>query len=252
VPVRAVLLDLFDTLVDIHMENLPVVAIGGRRVPSTYGLLHDASVHWHGLDFDTFAAKLGLVDQSFRDRLRVEHREVATVERFQAFGRAIGRPSDEMAHALTAAHMGELRKHVVLHPHHAEVLARLHRRARLAVCSNFSHTDTARAVLAEAGLLTHFDAVVVSMDVGIRKPRAEIFLAALGALGAEPAEALHVGDSLDADVAGAAQLGIRPVWLTRRVRDPRAALEAHRGARPAHAIADLAELEAVLAHSDAA
>ena len=116
--------------------------------------------------------------------------------------------------------MGELRKHVVFHAHHAEVLARLHRRARLAVCSNFSHTDTARAVLAEAGLLTHFDAVVVSMDVGIRKPRPEIFRAALEALGADPGETLHVGDSLDADVAGAAELGIRPVWLTRRVRDP--------------------------------
>jgi HAD superfamily hydrolase (TIGR01549 family) len=243
VPVRAISLDLFDTLVDIHMERLPLVEIGGRRIPSTYGLLHAASVPWHGLDFETFAAALGKVDREFRDALQREHCEVATLERFRAFGRSIERPSDEMARVLTATHMGELRRHVRFHPHHAEVLARLRGRVKLAVCSNFSHTDTARAVLADAGLLEHFDAVVISMDLGVRKPRPEIFRAALDSLGVAPDETLHVGDNLDADVAGAASLGLRPVWITRRVADPDAALAAYAGARPAHAIADLAELE---------
>jgi FMN phosphatase YigB (HAD superfamily) len=49
-----------------------------------------------------------------------------------------------------------------------------------------------------------------------------------------------VGDNLAADVAGAAALGIRTVWITRRVADPAAALAKHTGARPDHQIADLA------------
>ncbi|MFI5314322.1 MAG: HAD family hydrolase [Myxococcota bacterium] len=246
-PVRAISLDLFDTLVDIHMDRLPLVEIGGRRIPSTYGLLHAASVHWHGLDFEKFAAALGRVDREQRDAMRREHVEFATLDRFRAFGRSIARPGDEMARALTATHMAELRKHVRFHPHHAQVLARLRGRVKLAVCSNFSHTDTARAVLAEAGLLEHFDAVVISMDLGVRKPRPEIFRAALDSLGVAPEQTLHVGDDLEADVAGAAALGVRPVWITRRVADPEAALASYAGAPPAHAIADLAELEKLAA-----
>ncbi len=245
-PIRAISLDLFDTLVDIHMERLPLVEIGGRRIPSTYGLLHDASVHWHGLDFETFAAALGKVDSDFRDALRYEHREVATLDRFRSFARSIGQRGDDLAHALTEAHMGELRRHLTFHPHHAAVLERLRGRVRLAVCSNFSHSDTARAVLADAGLLTHFDGVVISMDVGIRKPRPEIFRATLESLGTAPEETLHVGDNLEADVAGAAALGIRTAWITRRVGNPDAAIEAYSGVRPSHAIADLAELESVI------
>ncbi|HXZ86761.1 MAG TPA: HAD family hydrolase [Myxococcota bacterium] len=234
-PVRAVLFDLFDTLVDIHMERLPLVEIGGRRVPSTYGLLHDASVHWHGLDFDAFAAALGKIDR--------EQREFPTIERFRALGEALGLRNEELAQRLTRVHMAEVARHVTFQPHHPEVLARLRGRARLAVCSNFSHSDTAREVLASAGLLEHFDAVVISMDVGLRKPRAEIFRAALAALGAAPEETLHVGDSLEADVGGAAPLGIRPVWITRRVADREGALRAFAGPAPAHTVTDLAELE---------
>ncbi len=220
-PIRAISLDLFDTLVDIHMERLPLVEIG----------------------FETFAAAVGKVDRYFRVILRHEHREVATLERFRSFARSIGQRGDDLATALTEVHMGELRRHLTFHPHHAGVLERLRGRVRLVVCSNFSHSDTARAVLADAGLLAHFDGVVISMDVGIRKPRPEIFRAALESLGTSPEETLHVGDNLDADVAGAAALGMRTAWITRRVGNPDAAIEAYTGARPSHAIADLAELE---------
>ena len=55
-----------------------------------------------------------------------------------------------------------------------------------------------------------------------------------------------VGDSLDADVAGAAQLGMRTAWLTRRVRDPEAALREYEGPKPDHVIVDLRELEDLL------
>ena len=57
---------------------------------------------------------------------------------------------------------------------------------------------------------------------------------------------LHVGDSLDADVAGAAPLGMATAWLTRRVRDPEAALREYAGPKPDHVIADLGELEQLL------
>mgnify|MGYP002813477479 CR=1 FL=1 len=246
VAVRALSIDLFDTLVDIHPDRLPLVEIGGRRVASTYGLLHAATVQWHALDFERFAAELGSVDRELREAYYAVDRELPTLERFRAFGSRIGVADSAMAETLTRTHMAAIREHVTVPAHHAELLARLRRRVRLAVCSNFSHGETARAVLAEARLLEHFDPVVVSDEVGLRKPRAEIFGAVLERLGVAPGEVLHVGDNLARDVAGGARVGMRTAWLTRRVRDPEAALREYAGPQPDHVIADLAELERVL------
>ena len=50
-----------------------------------------------------------------------------------------------------------------------------------------------------------------SDEVGIPKPHAPMFLAALGATGAEPAEAVHIGDLRRTDVAGARAAGMAAV-----------------------------------------
>jgi HAD superfamily hydrolase (TIGR01509 family) len=64
------------------------------------------------------------------------------------------------------------------------------------------------------GLLDYLDPsrIAVSANLGIRKPNPLIFTHALNALRVTPAEAIMVGDSLRADIAGANQLGIFAVW----------------------------------------
>jgi putative hydrolase of the HAD superfamily len=59
------------------------------------------------------------------------------------------------------------------------------------------------------GLRSWFDAVVVSAEVGLRKPDPAPFLAALEQLGVEPARAVHVGDHPPDDEAGARAAGMR-------------------------------------------
>ncbi len=61
-----------------------------------------------------------------------------------------------------------------------------------------------------------FDAVITSESIRAYKPRPQIFEAALKALRARPAEVVHVGDSLDADIAGASRLGMRTIWVNRQ------------------------------------
>jgi putative hydrolase of the HAD superfamily len=87
------------------------------------------------------------------------------------------------------------------------------RGARLAIASNWdcSLTDW----LEPTGLLELVDAVVTSAEVGAAKPAAAIFTVALGAVGAEPGAALHVGDSPINDVEGARAAGLRAVLVAR-------------------------------------
>ena len=88
--------------------------------------------------------------------------------------------------------------------------------ARVVVVSNW---DVSLAeVLERVGLAPLIDAVVTSAAVGAAKPAAAIFEHALGLAGVAAEDALHVGDSLDEDVRGAADCGIPAVLLRRGAR----------------------------------
>ena len=53
--------------------------------------------------------------------------------------------------------------------------------------------------------------MVFSEEAGVTKPAPEIFLRALGELGVEAADTMFVGDNLDTDVQGAANVGMTTV-----------------------------------------
>ena len=101
-----------------------------------------------------------------------------------------------------------------VYPEVPEVLEALRARGlRLAVVSNF---DTRLPPLLDAlGLATFFDAVVCSGEAGAAKPDGAIFARALAALGVEASEALHVGDSREADYEGARAAGIEALLVDR-------------------------------------
>lgn len=70
-------------------------------------------------------------------------------------------------------------------------------------------------VLERTGIAPLLDGVVCSAVLGVAKPSAELFERALELAGAAAADALHVGDSPDEDVAGAIAAGIEPVLIDR-------------------------------------
>jgi len=241
-PTRAVVFDLFDTLVDLHMDRLPPVEIDGKRYPSTAGHLHALVQERAPVSWEDFAKALYAVEREVRAPRSEAGRELPTLERMEEILRRLGLADAALAERLTDTHMGLLREQVTLHPHHVDVLDRLRGKVKLAVCSNFSHSQTALRILEDAGLRWHFDAVLVSDATGFRKPRREIFDATCAVLGVAPAETLHVGDHLKLDVAGGSAAGLRTAWLVRRIPDPEAALREHTGPAPGHVIRDLAEV----------
>ncbi|OQA58143.1 MAG: (S)-2-haloacid dehalogenase 4A [Candidatus Omnitrophica bacterium ADurb.Bin277] len=68
------------------------------------------------------------------------------------------------------------------------------------------------------GLDRYMDHYVVSAVFGAAKPDPRIFFEALRLSGVKAGEAVHVGDSLEDDVHGAARVGIKAIWLDRSGR----------------------------------
>jgi putative hydrolase of the HAD superfamily len=73
-------------------------------------------------------------------------------------------------------------------------------------------------VLANLDLAPLVDGVVTSAGAGARKPSEAIFTRALKLAGVARERAVHVGDSVEEDVAGARRAGIEPILLSRSGR----------------------------------
>src|SRR5215470_9806775 len=243
---RAVLFDLFDTLVLFDRERLPLIEVSGKALRSTAGHVH-AAVARHFPDVSLDAVYSGLAE-SWKEAERqraIYHREVAAPARFAHFLQSLAIdpascPTD-FVRSLADTHRRELGKAAEFPAHHGVLLQKLAARYRLAVVSNFDYTPTALDILGGAGVVERFEAIVVSDEVGWRKPRRDIFDVALARLGI-PAEAgLFVGDRADMDVLGAQQIGMDAAWINRDGEALPAGV-----APPTYEIRDLGELGPIL------
>lgn len=111
----------------------------------------------------------------------------------------------------------------------------------IAVVTNVT-THIQQAKLDAAGLAERLP-VVVGVDVaGAPKPDPAPFHYACAKLGVEPAMAVHIGDSLLADVLGAHRAGLRAIWLDRAATRDTAATALPAGARRVTSLIQAAEL----------
>ena len=115
----------------------------------------------------------------------------------------------------------------------------------LALVSNASDAQDVFTILKRAQLTEYFEKIIISAEVGIRKPHPRIFQLALDAFNVFPRQAVMVGDTLGADILGANNLGITSVWITRRDSQADAATFGT-FIQPTFKIANLAELPSVL------
>ena len=87
---------------------------------------------------------------------------------------------------------------------------------KLGVISNWD--ERLRPLLRKLALDSHFEIISISCELGAWKPNRVLFESTCAALGAEPAQTLHVGDSLEMDVRGAEAAGVQALWLRRSAR----------------------------------
>lgn len=92
----------------------------------------------------------------------------------------------------------------------------LHGKYRLAVASNGPY-DQQVARLKKVGLLPCIDHLFVSGKIGFAKPSPAFFDACMEVLqGVNPEEIMMIGDSISADISGAAAYGMRTCWYNHK------------------------------------
>jgi putative hydrolase of the HAD superfamily len=103
-------------------------------------------------------------------------------------------------------------------PEAEPLLASLKKRGlTLGVISNFDYR--VYGILNGLGLGAYFDSITISSEAGSAKPSPDIFKVALGSHALAAAEAIHVGDSAQMDLAGAQGAGLAAVLFDRKAAD---------------------------------
>lgn len=130
--------------------------------------------------------------------------------RFEQFGAEVGIDADPVA--LAAMFVRELGANGDLYDGAREVLDALVGRVRMALVTN-GLSEVQRARIERLDLERYFGAVVISSEVGVTKPRREIFDLTFERLGSPAtADAVMIGDSLGSDIRGGRDYGIATCW----------------------------------------
>ena len=197
-PTRAVLLDLYDTLVasdwhEWHGEMSELLGV-------------DRAVLRHAFDVTRPARSVGAYPDVEAD--------------MRAIVRATGvdDPPLELVRNLASREHAFMETRVRLHKDALPVVRELRSRGVVtALVSNCSHNTT--PVVERLRLEEEFDTVILSFEVGARKPQPEIYRAALESLDVAPSDAVFVDDQVPY-CDGAAELGIGTMLIVRQESPP--------------------------------
>jgi HAD superfamily hydrolase (TIGR01549 family) len=218
---RAIVVDLFDTLVRWEPERLPLTEINGRAMRSTMPWIFPRLRQRLGSAFDQdgfINIYTGVVEEIARERER-DGIEITCWERFaRTLAKINAVSSDEaeaLAEELTRIHMDQVRAVTAAPRQRVEAIRQIAPHYRLGLLSNFDDAQCGREVLADTGVAQLFEAVIISAEVRLRKPDARIFRRMLAMLDLTPPEVLFVGDTPLDDVWGAYKVGIPTAWISK-------------------------------------
>ncbi len=116
---------------------------------------------------------------------------------------------------------------------------------KIGLISNAADDQDVQTLIDQANIRSYFELIMTSAAQGIRKPDPYMFQKALDFWNLKPSQAVMVGDTLNADILGANQVGIFSVWINRRV-DTEKLTPADKKIQPEAIISDLGELSGLL------
>jgi putative hydrolase of the HAD superfamily len=190
---RAVIFDLFETLVDYDDTrsrefSSSVARLCGRDVDEFHDVWIEGRPARETGPMAPYLASLGVEEPAIQDFLELRREWTRGI---------LATPRPGVVDTLS-----ELRRRGI-------------RTGLITVCS-----EDAADVWDETPFAGLFDAEVFSCSCGLRKPDPRIYRLALDQLGVAPAEALFVGDGANDELAGAERVGMRAILVHRPGEQP--------------------------------
>ncbi len=172
---------------------------------------------------------------------RQRHGEITIDDAVRLFGSERGlEPNDWLVELFYKVSVDMIEEFVVPMPGLTATLEALKERGMVVAVLTNGWSPFQRRKAEQAG----FDGpIVISSEIGERKPSKKAFDRLLEALGTQPEQTCYVGDDPTDDIAGARDAGLQAVWMNWERRSYPDGL-----VPPEHTISSLAELLALVPH----
>jgi putative hydrolase of the HAD superfamily len=212
-PIKVVLFDMFDTLMIIERDQ----AFYNPALKRMHRFLEANGVKVPFLKFEEayVTARDALFAES-AENFEEPHFNVRVSNALKLLGYNFD-VSSPVVNGATFEFCAEFLKYVHLDEHANAALHNLKGKYRLGIISNFAIPECVLKLLKSHKLNQLFDLIVISGAVNKRKPAREIFENTLKAFGASAAETVFVGDTVDVDICGAKSVGMKTIYIKRRV-----------------------------------
>ncbi|MFX1299146.1 MAG: HAD family hydrolase [Promethearchaeota archaeon] len=209
--VKGVFFDLYGTLM-IYNDNAKAWA---DWISTFYKNLKNYGLT---LSFESFANKC---DGFFKKQAPPLKNDGLTT-----YERRIQRLCHELGLNLTNAELGftansclnAWHEYVSLDPETIPVLKKFKKNKKIALISNFDYPPHIYSILKSMDLQRYFDSIVISGEVGVKKPDPGIFHIALKELNLRSDEIVYIGDAPE-DIQGANAAHIQPILIQRATLD---------------------------------
>jgi FMN phosphatase YigB (HAD superfamily) len=217
VTVRGIIFDLGWTLVDF-VGDIPTAEV--QRARDLDRFIRESGFDLDGADvFASFREEMRSLWQLGRE---LSYEYPARLGMLRALRRYLDRPdAAHLAADALEASFASLIPQWELYPDALDTLVTLRETGyRLGCISNTDDGAHVWRIVDSCGLRPWLSPIYLSAEVGLRKPHPRLFQMVLDDWGLSPSQVVIVGDTLDADVLGAHNAGIRGIWVDRGPVNP--------------------------------
>ncbi len=234
--ITTILFDIYGTLIDIVTDEGDIQAYDALSKWLEYKYIYLSADQIKWLYHEEFVRRLGLEEDrtraetdifksiinEFESRLS-EHKELYPDADVREVFKSIilkftTRTPEELSHLSSdLAHLfrASTRKRIFLYPTVKPSLDQMQKKYRLGIVSNAQEAFT-MPELALYDLARYFETIVLSSEVGVKKPNSRIFTRALSDLKVKPEETVFVGNDMFADMMGASRLGMKTIYILQK------------------------------------
>ena len=197
-----VLFDVDETLYDRRGAQHRILRDLVAQLPELFGGLTQNEVEAAWAESDRQTADHAMTTTSI---------EASRDARSALLLKLLGRP-EARARAVSAAYVEAYRRTAAPIAGAAETVRRCARHLPVGIVSN-AFPDVQYHKIDSLGVRELFRCILLSEEVGVRKPAPAIFAEGCRLLGTAPGETLYVGDSYGNDVVGARDAGLVSCWF---------------------------------------
>lgn len=212
---KAIIFDLDGTLCEYQIDSFAAFLKAFEVAHAVEALEEHADI----FDAENYKAQLKAIWRE--SKTRVEAGEAnpfpygASVENVARLLAQAGIGDEQLSQRIQDAYLDTMLAHLCLRDGAKSVVNALEKQYQLGLLTN-GPSQLQWGKIKRLNIRAWFDGIVVSDDIGIRKPDARIFRVLLEQMDVLPQQAVYVGDTLEYDVQGANNAALTSVWLNTR------------------------------------